>query len=84
MAIDLTNSQLLEIRLAVEELNASFAYHLDHGEIDALVDLFSVDARYTHGERRSEGRDEIEGARRERLGSPFSPVAGLFLRGSTR
>jgi ketosteroid isomerase-like protein len=46
-------------RLAIEELNAAFAYHLDHDEVAPLVALFTDDAVYTHGPRRSVGRDEI-------------------------
>jgi ketosteroid isomerase-like protein len=60
MAAELTTGDRLEIRLALEELNSAFAYHLDHGDIEALVDLFTVDALYTNGDRRSQGRDEIE------------------------
>ena len=55
------------IRLAIEDLNAAFAHHLDHGDIDALVDLFTEDALYTHGARRSQGRDEIETLFRNRV-----------------
>lgn len=46
-------------RLAIEELNASFAYHLDHDEVDSLAELFTEDAIYTNGARRSEGRADI-------------------------
>ena len=46
-------------RLAIEDLNAAFAWHLDHGETDALVALFTDDALYTNGARRSQGRGEI-------------------------
>lgn len=63
----LTAGEELEIRLALGELNAAFAHHLDHNEIDALVDLFAVDALYTHGERVSRGRDEIERLFRNRV-----------------
>lgn len=51
--------QRLRIRLALEELNSAFTRHLDHGEVDALIELFAEDALYTHGERRSRGRAEI-------------------------
>jgi hypothetical protein len=47
------------IRLAIEDLNAAFAYHLDHNQVEPLVDLFTVNARYSHGERRTEGRDAL-------------------------
>lgn len=48
-----------EDRLAIEDLNAAFAYHLDHNEVGPLTALFTDDAIYTHGSRRSEGREEI-------------------------
>jgi len=60
MAARLTADESLRVRLALEDLNSAFAHHLDQGEIDRLVDLFTADAVYTHGERVSEGRDEIE------------------------
>jgi ketosteroid isomerase-like protein len=49
----------IQIRLALEDLNTGFTHYLDHERIDELVDLFTEDALYTHGERRSEGRQEI-------------------------
>ena len=49
----------LEIRLWIEDLNAAFTYCLDHDQIEPLVDLFTADARYSHGERRTEGRDAL-------------------------
>lgn len=60
MATEVAASERLDIRLAIEDLNAAFAHHLDHGEIDELANLFTADALYTHGERRSQGRDEIK------------------------
>ena len=59
MAPELDAVTRLAIRVALEDLNAAFAHHLDHGEIDALVALFTEDAVYTHGPRRSSGRAEI-------------------------
>ena len=56
----MTAAEQLEIRLALEDLNAAFTHHLDHGDVAALVDLFTSDAIYTNGHRRSEGRAEIE------------------------
>jgi ketosteroid isomerase-like protein len=50
---------MAEIRFALEDLNAAFTHHLDHGEIAALLDLFTEDALYTHGARRSHGKSEI-------------------------
>lgn len=49
----------LEDRLAIEELNAAFAAHLDHNRIDELVALFSNDALYISGERQARGLDEL-------------------------
>ncbi len=66
MAAPLTALERLEIRAALEDLNTAFTHHLDHGNIDALVDLFTEDALYTHGRRRSEGRTEIAALFRER------------------
>ena len=60
MAAQLSRTQQLEIRLALEDLNAAFAEHLDLNRIDALVDLFTADALYTNGPRESHGRAEIE------------------------
>jgi ketosteroid isomerase-like protein len=66
MAPDLTALERIEIRLALEALNADFAYFLDHNDVDALVDLFCEDALYTHGTRRSEGRAQIDALFRRR------------------
>ena len=60
MGAALTASATQAIRLELEELNAAFAYHLDHNDIAALTDLFAVDALYTNGDRISRGRAEIE------------------------
>lgn len=49
----------LEIRQALEDLNNNFCYYLDKGNITELVDLFCEDARYSHGDRVSCGRQEI-------------------------
>ena len=47
------------IRLAIEDLNTAFTYCLDHDRVDELAALFTHDAIYTHGERRSNGREAI-------------------------
>jgi hypothetical protein len=52
--------------LAIQELNNAFAYHLDHNEIEPLVALFALDARYSNGARVSSGRAEIEAFFRSR------------------
>ncbi len=49
----------IKTQLALQELNATFVHALDHNQIETLVDLFTEDAVYTHGERRSEGREAI-------------------------
>jgi hypothetical protein len=51
----------IEIRLALQDLNSDFCHHLDHGNIDELVDLFCKDALYSHGDRVSHGTVEIRG-----------------------
>lgn len=66
MAARLTRTELIEIRFAIEDLNSAFTRYLDHGEVDALIDLFTADALYTHGERRSEGREAIAALFRKR------------------
>ena len=59
--------ECIKIRLALEDLNTAFAYHLDHNEVDALVDLFTKDAILVHGERCSEGRQAIHKLFNQRL-----------------
>jgi hypothetical protein len=49
----------IETRLALEALNSDFCHFLDYGMIEELVELFTEDARYSHGPRVSEGRDQI-------------------------
>lgn len=71
MATEIAGEDAIGIRLALEDLNAAFAYFLDHGHVDELVDLFCEDVIYTHGPRRSEGRDEVEALFRKRAaGTP--------------
>ena len=67
MASRLTRSQEIDIRLALEDLNAAFAEHLDLNQVDALIDLFTEDALYTHGPRQSRGREEIAQLFRKRV-----------------
>jgi hypothetical protein len=49
----------LETRLAIEALNVDFCHFLDDNRVDDLVDLFTEEARYSHGRRLSKGRAEI-------------------------
>jgi hypothetical protein len=60
VATRLTELERLEIRVALEDLNTAFCYHLDHNEVDALLDLFTDDVHYTHGNRVSRGKRELE------------------------
>ena len=48
MAPALSDLERLTIRVALEELNTAFCYHLDHNEVDALLELFVDDVYYTH------------------------------------
>lgn len=49
----------IETRLALETLNGDFCHFLDYGMIEDLVELFTEDAKYSHGPRVSVGRDQI-------------------------
>lgn len=66
MAAQLTSLERLEIRAAIEDLNTAFCYHLDHGEVEPLLELFTDDVFYTHGARRTNGKTEIEKVFRSR------------------
>lgn len=59
MAAPLTALERIEIRLALEDLNTAFCHHLDHDDVDALLDLFVDDVYYTHGSRVSRGKAEL-------------------------
>jgi len=59
MAPALSDLERLTIRVALEELNTAFCYHLDHDEVEALLELFVDDVYYTHGTRVSRGRAEL-------------------------
>jgi hypothetical protein len=56
-------TEQLLARLAIEELNAEFAYLIDHEQSERVADLFTVDGSYgrSTGER-SVGRDAIRRA----------------------
>ena len=59
MAPQLSELERLTIRIALEDLNTAFCYHLDHNEVDALLELFVDDVYYTHGSRVSRGKAEL-------------------------
>ena len=66
MAASLTELERLTIRVELEDLNTAFCYHLDHEDVDALLDLFVDDVYYTHGSRVSRSRAELEQVFRSR------------------
>jgi ketosteroid isomerase-like protein len=66
VASQLSALERLEIRVALEELNTAFCYHLDHNEVEALLDLFTDDVFYTHGPRHTRGKAELEQVFRSR------------------
>lgn len=70
--------ETLRIRLDIEALNAAFVHHLDHNEIDGLVGLFTGQAVYTHGERRSVGREEIRRLFEARAAAGVRTVRHLY------
>jgi hypothetical protein len=66
MAAALDELERFKIRIALEDLNTAFCYHLDHDEVEALLELFTDDVLYTHGPRRTTGRTELEKVFRSR------------------
>ncbi len=66
MASTLSALERLEIRATIEDLNTAFCYHLDHDEVEPLLELFTDDVFYTHGTRRSNGKAELEQVFRSR------------------
>ena len=66
MAPGLSTLERLEIRVALEDLNTAFCYHLDHDEVEPLLDLFTDDVFYTHGPRKTNGKAELEKVFRSR------------------
>ena len=69
MATELSSQAIIQIRLALADLNSDFCYFLDNNMVDALVDLFCGDALYTHGKRKSCGQKEIRELFGERRGA---------------
>jgi hypothetical protein len=66
MATALTDLERITIRIALEDLNTAFCYHLDHDDVPALLELFVDDVYYTHGSRVSRGLAELEQVFRSR------------------
>ena len=72
----------MQIRLAIEELNANFTRFLDHNRVAELAQLFTEDAHYRHGERISDGRaaiQELFTARGARLRTARHLYSGLVI-----
>ena len=78
MAADLDELQRLKIRVALEDLNTAFCYHLDHNEPDALLALFTDDVYYTHGSRVSRGRAELEKVFRSRSATEVRTARHMY------
>ncbi len=55
----LENLDRIAARQAIEDLNVNFCHFLDGNRIEELVELFTEDARYSHGPRVSCGKNEI-------------------------
>jgi ketosteroid isomerase-like protein len=57
------NTSTLSDRIVIEELRAAYCYHLDDGEVERLVDLFTEDAviHYASLEEPLEGYDDLRG-----------------------
>lgn len=78
MAARLTNLERLTIRAALEELNTAFCHHLDHDDVDALLELFADDVYYTHGARVSRGKAELEKVFRSRSATEKRTARHLY------
>jgi hypothetical protein len=78
MAADLTALERLQIRVALEDLNTAFCYHLDHNEVDALLELFVDDVHYTHASRVSRGKAELEQVFRSRSAAKLRTARHLY------
>lgn len=78
MAAPLTALERIEIRLALEDLNTAFCYHLDHDDVDTLLELFTDDVLYTHGSRVSRGKAELEKVFRSRSATETRTARHLY------
>lgn len=54
------------LRAEIDALLADWAWHIDHGEYDALVELFTEDALFISGPAESRGRTAIKSRYTER------------------
>lgn len=78
MAAPLTPLERIEIRLALEDLNTAFCYHLDHNDVNALLELFVDEVYYTHGSRVSHGKAELERVFRSRSATDTRTARHLY------
>ena len=78
MAPALSDLERLTIRVALEDLNTAFCYHLDHNEVDALLELFVDDVYYTHGSRVSRGKAELAEVFRNRSATQTRTARHLY------
>ena len=78
MASSLSAVERLTIRAALEELNTAFCHHLDHDEVDSLLELFTDDVYYTHGTRVSRGKAELEQVFRSRSATQTRTARHLY------
>jgi hypothetical protein len=74
----LTSLERIEIRQALEDLNTAFCYHLDHDDVNALLELFIDDIYYTHGNRVSRGKAELEKVFRSRSATEVRTARHLY------
>ena len=78
MAAQLSDLERLTIRVALEDLNTAFCHHLDHNEVDALLELFVDDVYYTHGSRVSRGKAELAEVFRSRSATETRTARHLY------
>jgi len=78
MAPPLSDVERLTIRAALEDLNTAFCHHLDHDDVDALLELFTDDVYYTHGTRVSRGKAELEQVFRSRSATQARTARHLY------
>jgi ketosteroid isomerase-like protein len=57
------------LRAEIDAVLADWAYHLDHGELDPLAELFTEDALFVSGAAEFRGRAAIKGRYTERTGA---------------
>ncbi len=78
MAAALSELERLKIRVALEDLNTAFCHHLDHDDVDALLELFVDDVYYAHGSRVSRGKAELEQVFRSRSATAKRTARHLY------